>query len=500
MLENRSFDHLLGFVSLGGTDAVTGSPTEVDGLAGKQLSNVYDGHRYEASTGAPFALDVDPGHSFKDVLEQVAGPGSQYLPGRYPNPAMTGFAGNFAAYSPKAGIGRILECFTEAQLPALTTLAREFAVCDRWFSSLPGPTMPNRFFVHAASSGGLDDSPNLADMAEQVLTQGFSFEHKTIFHMLSRHHVPWTVWEGDELPTALLLSGMVPQDLDEEIGTASHFRDFDDFQGAVKDPGFPPGYNFIEPSYGELFFGQHMKCGTSMHPVDDVTRGDGLVKTVYDSIRDSPHWENSLLVVMFDEHGGFFDHVPPESGIPPGDRPQSPGLNKNGFQFEQLGVRVPTVVVSPWIPKGTIDHRLYDHSAVPRTLEDVFELDESLTARDKAATSLSGLLSLKESRTDRPVLPSPAKSDMRGCDDGILEWLERIADGLASSFGRHEAPTSVTQTFLHAAIRRESEMSGLQAARAMAAEARNVKSQHEAAAYIHHTRLKYRGFKAARRA
>jgi phospholipase C len=263
---------------------------------------------------------------------------------------------------------------------------------------------------------------------------------------------------------------------------------------ALQDPAFDTAYNFIEPNYGELFFGQHMKCGTSMHPIDDVTRGDGLIKTVYEAIRNSPHWDDSLLIVTFDEHGGFYDHVPPPQAVAPGDNYPDPSLNKHGFDFRHLGVRVPTIVVSAWTPKNTLDGKNYDHAVVPRTLEELFEL-EPMTQRDASARSLTSHLALSQPRLDALTeLPPPSTSNFHGCDGGLLGWLEKVVAELPAAFERAEPPNSVTQTFVHAAVRREVQMSGLEAGAAMAAQLKGLKSQHEAATYIHHTRLKYRGF------
>jgi phospholipase C len=132
-----------------------------------------------------------------------------------------------------------------------------------------------------------------------------------------------------------------------------------------------------------------------------VRLGEGLIKATYEAIRNSPAWNNSILIIIWDEHGGFYDHATPPAAVAPGDTSPSTGHNKYGFTFEQYGPRVPAVVISPWIPKNAVDHRLYDHSSIPATLEELFGL-ASMTARDSAANTVLPLLSLAAPRTDAP--------------------------------------------------------------------------------------------------
>jgi phospholipase C len=136
--------------------------------------------------------------------------------------------------------------------------------------------------------------------------------------------------------------------------------------------------------------------------MDDVYGGEHLLAAVYEAIRQSPYWESSVLIVTYDEHGGLYDHLPPPAAVPPGDSNPPVDYNVNGFEFDLLGVRVPAVVVSPLIPKNSVDHTVYDHSSVPKTVETLFGL-EPLTQRDAAAHDVVHLLSLPEARTDCPT-------------------------------------------------------------------------------------------------
>ena len=185
-------------------------------------------------------------------------------------------------------------------------------------------------------------------------------------------------------------------------------------------------------------------CGTSQHPLDDVTRGERLIKEVYEAMRNSPHWESSVIIVMHDEHGGFFDHAIPPPTVHPGD---SVTDNENvhvKFDFKQLGTRVPAVVISPWIARGTIDHRQHEHSSVIRTLRDFFSLG-SLTERDRRANSLAPLLNLNAARSDCPTtLPPVADSGWRCTSDAPDSDLGNNTGGLISR-ERHEYEMRISE-------------------------------------------------------
>jgi phospholipase C len=436
VLENRSFDHMLG-VSTGtvdqdgqivpgvGTDARTRGPATVDGPTNQ--TNVHNGVTYSVRVGAPYVLPLDPPHEYADAQFQLTSTGIVDKSGTYPPLTLGGYVdsyGNEAAVDQNAEAladpGVVMSCLTAEQIPVLSGLARTFAVCDRWFSSMPGPTWPNRFFLHAATSGGLDRSPTAKETVSSQFG-GYQFEHGSIYESLDRVGLDWRIYHGDPLPQVSALSVM---DLDT---MRRHYRRVDDLREDLQDEGFAAAYVFIEPNYGllERPLGD-FQCGNSQHPKDDVTRGDALVKEVYEAIRQSSHWESSLLVVTHDEHGGFYDHVPPPAAVPPGDV-TDPENNGNGFAFDVLGVRVPAVIVSPWIPdvrpnapgEGTcnlIDHTDYDHTSLLSTVERLFGLPP-LTARDAAANDLLHLLSAEQPRHDAPYTLSPPADSGFVCED-----------------------------------------------------------------------------------
>src|SRR5262249_39767855 len=154
----------------------------------------------------------------------------------------------------------------------------------------------------------------------------------------------------------------------------------------IGQPNFDPAYIFIEPDNGLAgIAGAIADCDSrtqnDMHPPSDVRPGEALIKQVYETIRGSPVWNQSVLVVLFDEHGGFFDHLTPPPAVPPGDGAVD---NTHPFQFNQPGVRVPAIIVSPWAGRNLIDHTVHDHTSLLATVENLFGLSP-LTQRDGTA-------------------------------------------------------------------------------------------------------------------
>ncbi|MCE9579537.1 MAG: phosphoesterase [Deltaproteobacteria bacterium] len=467
MLENRSFDHMLGFSGITGTDAETGHPTVIDGLKGDEKNTVLGGQEVQVRRRAPDTMEKGPGHDFLDVLEQLTTEKRYPRGGPYPaikQPADMGYAQNYrGAGDPQ----EVMNGFTEDQLPILHRLAREFAVCDRWFSSLPGPTFPNRFFVHAASSGGVDydASDDEALTVKWATVSGKAFPHSHIFQVMDNAELEWRIYAGDSFPAAALL---------EDVNLASDVANFEDeFAEDLSAADFRSvRYIHIEPKYfaepALTNFGDY-SGGNSQHPSGSIHAGEALIKRTYEAIRNSPLWEESMLIITWDEHGGFFDHVPPPPAVPPGDGAADD--NKHGFVFDQLGPRVPAVIISPRIPKNTIDHRVYDHSSVPATIERVFGLDP-MTNRDAAANAPHTLLTLREPRTDAPArLGDVAQSPL---PVARVMTREELARPLAAGGAR---------AFLHVAVVADLRMSPPSEHDAILARVKAIKTYQEARDY-----------------
>ncbi len=397
MLENRSFDHMLGFSSLEGTDAETGERTAIRGLAGNE-SNDFEGQIYGVARGADYVMPVDPHHEFPDILHQLCGHAAVYQPGgTYPAVNNSGYVASYAASGGNQAPGEVMKCFAPEQLPVLYALAREFAVCDNWHASMPGPTWPNRMFVHAGSSGGLDHSPSMAEIVEWEAGPGYDFLNHTIFDLLKAKGIKRRIYAGDHFPMVAALRGIGLDDI----------REYEHFAADLASDTYPYSYIFIEPSYDVL---RNYKNSSSQHPLADIRKGEALIKVTYEAVRNSPHWEKSLLIFTWDENGGFYDHADPPAAIAPGDSWEKSKYNRYGFTFEKYGPRVPVVVVSPFIRQGVIDHRLYDHTSVLATIEKRYGL-VGMTNRDRTANNLWPLVQGAEARPAPESLPGPIETD-----------------------------------------------------------------------------------------
>ena len=414
MLENHSFDNIFAMSGLPGIDAATtaDSNSYTDPNAATTT--------YHVQSGAPLSLPTDPGHEFADVVEQLCGQGATFPPGGpYPAISNSGFAANYATSTseephvppPLADVQDIMDCFdTQAQLPVLYTLAQQFSICDHWHASMPGPTWPNRFFLHGASSSGFDDSPTNAQMAGwKVPGLGFTYPNGSIFERLGS--IPYRFYHDatstqlsaySDDPSSGSILGAVPQVTALTGVSLLDFYSLEQFASDLQGP-YPYPYTFIEPHYGDITGGTYAG-GSSQHPMDDVYGGEHLLAAVFTAIQNSPYWNSSLLVILYDEHGGLYDSITPPSAVAPGDNPAY-GYNTHGFDFTTLGVRVPAVVVSP-LTASSVDSTVYDHASVPKLLEDLWGLS-ALTDRDGSATSPLAKLSRATPRADKVVLPTP---------------------------------------------------------------------------------------------
>src|SRR6202008_828709 len=242
----------------------------------------------------------DPGHEFTDVVEQLGGPGAKYPPhGKYPPINNSGFAANYATTKtegptpPAKDIGEIMKCFdTQSQLPVLYQLASQFVVCDQWLSSLPGPTWPNRFFLHGASSNGLDHSPTSGEMAEWESVKGFRYPNGSIFAAMNARDITWRLYHDESGP----VEGSVSQVSSLHGIELWNVHSLSKFESDVKSKSYPYQYTFIEPNYGDVVTGSYHR-GSSQHPKDGVANGEALIAKVYESIRNSPLWKSSMLII-----------------------------------------------------------------------------------------------------------------------------------------------------------------------------------------------------------
>jgi phospholipase C len=446
MMENRSYDHMLGYLPNG--HGLTGEEYNLVEPANPESEKVY------VSNASGYVTLPNPAHDVVSVEKQEYGDIEKIVT---PAP-MSGFV-KVQIETAKGDVElgkKIMQCFDPDKIPALTTLAREFVLCDHWHSSVPGPTWLNRFFAHAATSDGVS-----FDNVEHL------YKMKTIFDVLLENGLTWNVYYGD-IPQSIIL-----QHRGDKLG---HFKRYHKFYDDIKN-GELAAYSFIEPR----FINFHQWKATDQHPPHDVRLGEYLIAEVYDTLRASQYWEKSLLVVLYDEHGGFYDRVPPPDNV----------LNPDGkvavnppFDFTRLGVRVPAVLVSPWVEKGQIDSTLYEHASLPATVRTLFGLPEALTARDRAANTFEKNLSRSIPRTDAPImLPVPGEPDEISHHRRLLransleQWLRGLINHEDKS---HEPLTLYQRSLVELADRLNKE-----AKTGVPPRAGQVLYEHEAAVHIH---------------
>jgi phospholipase C len=401
MLENRSFDYMLGFLYADkGNKSPSGQPFE--GLAGKESNPDANGKAVPVfkikatDKNAYFMPGADPGEGYAATNSELFGSVTAPTP---PVATNQGFVKDFAytlgwqakkkwSILPGTVPQNIMGVFTPDMLPVLSGLARGYAVCDHWYSPAPTETLPNRAFANAGTSQGhMNDSTK-------------SFTVQSIFGLMSKHNVNWAIYGYTSKPLTRL---NFP---DTTSAPETHFGVFTDFQAAAA-AGTLPAYSFLEPSWGST--------GNSQHPNYDVALGEQFIHDVYYALRNGKGWNQTLLIVTYDEHGGCYDHVAPPSGATPPDNCQG----EYGFDFKRFGVRVPAVLVSPLIKAGTVfrvpaNSTPLDHTSILKTLEKRWGLP-ALTARDAAAPDVGGALTLATPRTDDPlkgvVVPKPSGKD-----------------------------------------------------------------------------------------
>jgi len=370
MMENRSFDHMLGFLT------VERGRTDVDGIR-DGLANTYKGRGYgvHPASGTTLVKAQDPCHSGWCVDEQVAD-------------GCGGFVANFAKTRkpPLTGnaLAVVMAYHTAEQLPVYDYLAANYGVCDRWFCSVPGATMPNRLYAAAGKAAGSRDPA-----------------HPPVYHLpafvrhLDNAGVSWRWYSHDDFPTLwgldveyALSHPRIPAYFDRD---ALPFARRSFLKRAAQ--GDLPAVSWIDPNFVDVNLGPG--ASDDDHPPSDVQAGQELVFKLFNAVVRSPAWPKTLLVITYDEHGGFYDHVEP-----PDAADDDPG-------FRRYGPRVPAIVVSPWVRKAAVSHTLFDHTSIIKTILLRFcrRADGTIPdmgARVEHANHLGGLLTNPTARRPPP--------------------------------------------------------------------------------------------------
>jgi phospholipase C len=387
MMENRSFDHMLGYLRL----PAFGGRADVDGLTALDNPD-YANPRANASIVYPFiapnddTFSGDLPHERQEIAVQLAYAGAA---GGY---VMNGFAKAYEAYTASTGLPHPppMRVMTPPLLPVTSFLADEYVVCDRWHAPLPTSTHPNRLMALSGYSL-LDKTPG-----------GLLPDQDVLLDWLDRHDVRWRVYSAG-LSLFMLMPKMWPWLLTDRFRSVSRLAY--DVQHESAD-SFPQVI-IVEPDYDDspVHLSGH---ANDNHPPLPVSFGEIFVKSVYEALTSNrARWGKTLMVLNYDEHGGFFDHVaPPRVPFPP-----PPGASFTMGPFTSAGLRVPALLISPYAPRRTAAHGLYDHTSSLQMLADRFDpsgapYSEYVEARRRAPDPIGSVTEAlsPEARADIPRL------------------------------------------------------------------------------------------------
>ncbi|KAH8896795.1 phosphoesterase [Thozetella sp. PMI_491] len=405
--ENRSFDTFAGGLDYN---------PDIDGLLGHNYCNsmnATDPHQMADVCAGPLAADVaadDPNHSISGVNMQIF---STWHPDealvnsspawKYQN--MRGFVTEQAtAYSTNdsARAAEAINYYPPEHIPVFSTMAENFVLFDRWFCSVPGPTNPNRAYLTSGTSyghGRNDDAFNV-----------FGMPQKSIFQQLSEANITWTNYQNSTTGPGL---GFNPDAAFYEwtLSSGANATNIKPITQFYEDAaaGTLPALTYINPECCDY---------QSFHPPSPISMGETFIKGIYEALRNSPQWNDTLFVLTFDEHGGFGDHVPPPVGVPAGDDLTYTETAMDGqnitFSFERLGPRVPTMLISPWVGKGLVENKgsnfggEYSHTSILAFLSELWGLEKLTPRVEWSSTFEHLLLSERRAESDSPaILPEP---------------------------------------------------------------------------------------------
>ncbi|KUJ09487.1 phosphoesterase [Mollisia scopiformis] len=401
--ENRSFDTFAGGLSY---------TSGINGLLHHNYCNsmnASDPAQMGDVCAGPRANDVapdDPNHSISGVNMQIFStwhPDESKADSRIEIENMRGFVTEQSvAYDTlnKTRAAEVLNYYTSDQIRVFGTMAENFVLFDRWFAAVPGPTNPNRAYITSGTSHGHGKNDNAFNV--------YGLPQRSIFQQLSEAGITWMNYQNSTTGPGL---GFNPD---------AAFYNWTYTSGAYKTNIAPLDQFYADAKAGTLpqFTYINPECCDyqSFHPPSPITLGEQFIKGIYEAVRGSPQWDETLFILTFDEHGGFGDHVPPPTGVPAGDdvlyTETAPDGKNITFNFERLGVRVPTLLISPWVQKGYVEHKgsnnggEYTHTSILGFLQSLWGLD-TLTPRVSYSSTFEHLIT-DDLRTDTPAtLPDP---------------------------------------------------------------------------------------------
>ena len=387
MLENRSFDHMLqNLPAFGQPDAEVAPAGASNPDEDAAMTPVPQFHQ------SVYCFE-DTEHGWTPVHEE------------WDNGAMDGFVKANNHSDPQGSDGkRAMGYYTEEDIPFFYSLANTFSLADHNFSSVIGPTFPNREYLYAATSFG------------HIGNDIFEDENPTIFQELVAAKVDWRIYYTD-LPGSFIFLGTLSKFLDNTYKVNNFFQD--------AQAGMLGQLNFVDPKLG---LGGASR--DDFHPPGDVQMGEQFLSQVVQAMMSSPQWPHSALIVTFDEHGGLYDHVPPPKACPPDDIAPMLGSGDTPGGFDNYSVRVPLIVVSPYAKPHFVSHAVYDHTSITRFIETRFKLG-ALTKRDANADPLTDLFDFKKASFATPPSLPQATVDPQKLADCIQRYPDDGGIGFA---------------------------------------------------------------------
>lgn len=392
IMENRSFDHMLGYLNLPDpgripSEGLRSDPAWLATHANTEGGLLYRPHRLDQVV----QVIADPAHSCVPIATQIGTPAAGGGP-------MGGFVKSYAELTQPvpAELDRVMGYYDADALPVFDFFARNFVVCDHWFAALPAGTQPNRLMAMAGES-------QIADNASTFLPHQY-----LVYDWLSDHHIDWCTYQwGGYFPFFSLDAKRLPSILTSLTLSpgSGKFRRYSHFATSWASSSPMPSVIFIEPEYGD---GPHNDPNDD-HPPTGIAKGQAFLADIYATLISNPaRWAKTMMVVFYDEHGGFFDHVPPIA-IP---------TTIGNVQFATTGVRVPAFVISPQVAAGQVFARNLDHTAILELLAEKFTpghgYSVAVNARQGAIDRLSNVLADPVQTPPRtPQIPHPITSTLR---------------------------------------------------------------------------------------